>query len=274
MLSLDHSQHPHAVRRPRVPAGVLPPLPLPGERIERSRLVHDQRYGATGAALILLQEIAAALAYVHARGHRPQDIKPANVLIGADWGREAADSWPSPKTKPALRESLQASIYQTEDAEGKAGMGRYVRCRQGTADAPSGGFQKQHMVGTVTYMAPEVLMRRVPSFPADVYAFAILTAETTHRGGALHRGSRAKRRARAHGPGRELQRGGPRQGDRERGVEAVASRGGRGGVLALRRGERRRRRRRCKRVGAIRRDASRARRARLERGPERETHVR
>ena len=52
-----------------------------------------------------------------------------------------------------------------------------VRPRQGTADAPSGGFQKQHMVGTVTYMSPEVLMRRVPSFPADVYAFAILTAE-------------------------------------------------------------------------------------------------
>ena len=45
--------------------------------------------------------------------------------------------------------------------------------RQGTAAAPSGGFQKQHMLGTMQYMAPEVLMRRVPSYPADVYAFAI-----------------------------------------------------------------------------------------------------
>ena len=29
------------------------------------------------------------------------------------------------------------------------------------------------MLGTMQYMAPEVLMRRVPSYPADVYAYAI-----------------------------------------------------------------------------------------------------
>ena len=145
-----------------------------------SRLIHDQRWSPSwGAALILLQEIAAAVSYVHARGIVHRDIKPANVLIGADWVARLAD-FGLAEDENALRESLQASIYQTEDAEGKAVAGRYVtgiRPRQGTADAPSGGFQKQHMVGTVTYMAPEVLMRRVPSFPADVYAFAILAAE-------------------------------------------------------------------------------------------------
>ena len=143
-----------------------------------SRLVHEQRWAPTwGAALILLREIAAALAYVHARGIVHRDIKPANVLIGADWVARLAD-FGLAEDETALRESLQASIYQTEDAEGKAVAGRYVgTCRQGTAAAPSGGFQKQHMVGTLAYMAPEVLMRRVPSFPADVYAFAIVTAE-------------------------------------------------------------------------------------------------
>ena len=146
-----------------------------------SRLIHDQRWSPSwGAALILLREIAAALAYVHARGIVHRDIKPANVLIGADWVARLAD-FGLAEDERALSQSLQASIYQTEDAEGKATAGRYVtggvRPRQGTADAPSGGFQKQHMVGTVTYMSPEVLMRRVPSFPADVYAFAILTAE-------------------------------------------------------------------------------------------------
>ena len=161
-----------------------------------SRLVHDQRWAPTwGAALILLQEIAAALAYVHARGIVHRDIKPANVLIGADWVARLAD-FGLAEDEAALRESLQASIYQTEDAEGKAVAGRYVRCRQGTADAPSGGFQKQHMVGTVTYMAPEVLMRRVPSFPADVYAFAILTAETTT--GVAPYADRARNVALAH----------------------------------------------------------------------------
>ena len=144
-----------------------------------SRLIHDRRWSPSwGAALILLREIAAAVSYVHARGIVHRDIKPANVLIGADWVARLAD-FGLAEDERALRESLQASIYQTEDAEGEAAAGRYVtgHKRQGTADAPSGGFQKQHMVGTVTYMAPEVLMRRVPSFPADVYAFAIVTAE-------------------------------------------------------------------------------------------------
>ena len=67
---------------------------------------------------------------------------------------------------------VQAAIYSTEDAEGKQVSGRYV-VRQGTAAAPSGGFQKQHMLGTMQYMAPEGLMRRGPSYPADVYAYAI-----------------------------------------------------------------------------------------------------
>lgn len=146
-----------------------------------SRLIHDQRWSPSwGAALILLREIAAALAYVHARGIVHRDIKPANVLIGADWVARLAD-FGLAEDENELRDSLQASIYRTEDAEGKAVAGRYVtggvRRRQGTADAPSGGFQKQHMVGTVTYMAPEVLMRRVPSFSADVYAFAVSAAE-------------------------------------------------------------------------------------------------
>ena len=101
-----------------------------------SRLVHDQRWAPTwGAALILLQEIAAALAYVHARGIVHRDIKPANVLIGADWVARLAD-FGLAEDERALSQSLQASIYQTEDAEGKATAGRYVTGAFGRGRAP------------------------------------------------------------------------------------------------------------------------------------------
>lgn len=48
---------------------------------------------------------------------------------------------------------LSAAIYSTEDAEGKQVVARFI---SGGGVAPSGGFQKQHMIGTVQYMAPEV----------------------------------------------------------------------------------------------------------------------
>ena len=56
-----------------------------------------------------------------------------------------------------LRASLQAAIYSTEDAEGKS---RAEGVDRGRKRPPSGGFQKQHMVGSILYMSPEVLMRR------------------------------------------------------------------------------------------------------------------
>ena len=57
-----------------------------------SRLVHDQRWAPTwGAALILLQEIAAALAYVHARGIVHRDIKCENLLVSASGMLKYAD---------------------------------------------------------------------------------------------------------------------------------------------------------------------------------------
>ena len=49
--------------------------------------------------------------------------------------------------------------------------------RGGGAEAPSGGFQRQHMMGTLQYTAPEVLLRRVATPASDVFSLAVLLVE-------------------------------------------------------------------------------------------------
>jgi serine/threonine protein phosphatase PrpC len=115
-----------------------------------------------------------------------RDLKPLNVLLSNEWvaqiGPPLALSLlcflPAPadfglaETEEVLQASLQASIYHDEeDAEGRA------KPTAPGASQPSGGFGRQHMVGTLAYTAPEVLMRRVASFPADVYSLGILLCE-------------------------------------------------------------------------------------------------
>ena len=70
-----------------------------------AQLVHEQGWRPSwSASLILLQELASAMAYVH------RDIKPANVLIGADWVARLADFGLAEEER-VLRESLQASLF-------------------------------------------------------------------------------------------------------------------------------------------------------------------
>ena len=38
---------------------------------------------------------------------------------------------------------------------------------------PTGGFHKKNMVGTLLYMAPEVLRKEVHTEKSDIYGFAI-----------------------------------------------------------------------------------------------------
>mmetsp|Transcript_14511 Transcript_14511/g.61303 ORF Transcript_14511/g.61303 Transcript_14511/m.61303 type:complete len:232 (-) Transcript_14511:1841-2536(-) len=205
--------------------------------------------------------------------HRPQGHQTRERAHRRRLGREARRFRPRRRRSSAAR--VAAGVHLPNGrrrGKGDGGTARAMpaghrgRAVRRVPEAAHGGHGDVHGPGGSHASGAEL--------PGGCLRVCDFNRGDDHRGGAL-RGSRAERRARAHGPGRELQRGGPRQGDRERGVEAVASRGGRGGVLwRFVGGERRRRRRRSKRVGAIRRDASRARRARLERGPERETHVR
>lgn len=42
---------------------------------------------------------------------------------------------------------------------------------------PSGGFHRQHMMGTLHYTAPEVLMKQVADFASDLYSLAVTCCE-------------------------------------------------------------------------------------------------
>ena len=163
MLSLNHPSILTLCGAPR-PRRVLPTLPYQ-ENGSVSRLVHEQRWAPTwGAALILerspppsrtsTRAASSTGTSNHERAHRRR------------LGRQAR-RFGLAEDETALRR-VPGVIYQTRGCGGQAVAGRYVgTCRQGTAAAPSGGFQKQHMVGTLAYMAPEMPVRRVPG-PADV----------------------------------------------------------------------------------------------------------
>jgi serine/threonine protein kinase len=94
--------------------------------------------------LVRLREVAAGLAYIHARNVLHGDLKAANVLLasapGAPFGQ----------------------IAKVSDF----GLSRAV--------APGATHASTHTMGTVTHMPPELLRLGKLSPAADVYAFGIL----------------------------------------------------------------------------------------------------
>ena len=118
-------------------------MPYVGGETLRERLRRD-RVIEPGAALILLRDLADALAYAHGAGIIHRDLKPENVLcVGGhayllDFGIAAL---PDP---PVTDEHLTA---------------------EGTA------------IGTAGYMAPEQAAGAEADFPADVYAWGVVARE-------------------------------------------------------------------------------------------------
>ena len=129
-------------------------------------------------------QTARALQYLketHDVVHR--DVKPSNILLDEKWNAKLTDFGLS-EHRADLENSLQAAIYneslKSEDAEGRAIdiNGKFVA---NDGNAPSGGFQKQHLVGTLAYIAPEVLMRVVSTYASDVYSSGITFNEIATR---------------------------------------------------------------------------------------------
>lgn len=93
------------------------------------------------AARALARDLLAALECVHAAGILHRDIKPANVLVGRDGRARLTDF----------------GIAHPEDATRLTQTG--------------------HLIGTLRYLAPEVIAGQTPSQQSDLYALGMLIGE-------------------------------------------------------------------------------------------------
>eukprot|EP00897_Mesotaenium_endlicherianum_P007988 jgi/Mesen1/7217/ME000371S06301 len=123
------------------------------DRGNLSDVLHGEAWKATGPEIIgIALQIARAVSYLHQNGILHRDIKPANILLDNDGGAFLSDFGLA-----AYSASLEGHTASNWKSFGK----------------PSGGFHKKNMVGTLVYMAPEVLAKEVHTHKSDVYSFAV-----------------------------------------------------------------------------------------------------
>jgi tetratricopeptide (TPR) repeat protein/tRNA A-37 threonylcarbamoyl transferase component Bud32 len=152
-------QHPHIVRIYEIGEhGGLPFFSL--EFCDGGSLAARQKNGPlpVGEASLLLEQLARAMAYAHARGVVHRDLKPANVLFTADGEPKVADF--------GLAKRLDAEIDLSEEGRG---------------------------FGTANYVSPEQARGQVRDIgpPTDVYAlsavlYELLTGSPPYEGGRPH----------------------------------------------------------------------------------------
>ncbi|XP_051207656.1 protein kinase and PP2C-like domain-containing protein isoform X2 [Lolium perenne] len=100
--------------------------------------------------------LAKTLEYLQILGIVHRDIKPANILLDKDLLPRLADFGLA-----MYQKDIKSVSVENWKSSGK----------------PTGGFYKKNMVGTLIYMAPEILRKDLHTEKSDVYSFAISVNE-------------------------------------------------------------------------------------------------
>ncbi|KAI3444283.1 hypothetical protein Pfo_000948 [Paulownia fortunei] len=109
-----------------------------------------------GQVIEITAQLAQALLYLHSLGIVHRDVKPANIL---------------------LNENLHPHLADFGLAEYKKDLKQVSMQNWKSSGKPTGGFHKKNMVGTLIYMAPEVLKKEIHTEKSDVYSFGVTVDE-------------------------------------------------------------------------------------------------
>lgn len=148
---------------PLLGARVLPPhyfMVMPNLVENMHVLLHEQGFRPKWTEIIDMGiQLASAVEAVHQAGIVHRDLKTKNVMIGNGQGLCLVD----------FGVATYLADVKAEEIEPKKAL--FSRGK------PTGGFHKRRMVGTLEYMAPEILLKEPCSLASDVYAFAVTLNE-------------------------------------------------------------------------------------------------